>query len=261
MALISILVFLQVCRQEKRRKVKTPKRLPVVLSVFNTLGLPLLALTLLQCGTKQGASETLLPSETDTSFSNRFDTAAGSAGAVATTYLPLADTARFLHHDSLPGHILNLLAKNNMSALSSHVHPAYPLCISPYAYVDSTRIQCFQKNEISGLVKPGANRILWGSLDGSGDPIRMTWQEFRKRFIWDKNYLSDSVLYLTSPQKGRGNSYFNIPVQFPGAAVAEFHMTGRERYAWMDWSSLYLVFIFQDGRWWLRALVHDQWTI
>jgi hypothetical protein len=29
----------------------------------------------------------------------------------------------------------------------------------------------------------------------------------------------------------------------------------------MDWESLRLVFVQEDGAWWLVGIVHDEWTI
>jgi hypothetical protein len=42
----------------------------------------------------------------------------------------------------------------------------------------------------------------------------------------------------------------------------EYHFSGFvEDYGGMDWVSLRLVFIEEEGSWFLVGIVHDQWTI
>ena len=61
---------------------------------------------------------------------------------------------------------------------------------------------------------------------------------------------------------GQGNSLNNIREFYPGSYFVEYHFSGFDpQYAGMDWQSLRLVFLEEDGVWLLVGIVHDQWTI
>jgi len=171
-----------------------------------------------------------------------------------------SDTNWFYRNDTLSEFLLKALRDNNTAIVALHIHPKEGLCVTPYAFVDSTNANWISQSDFQKFSSTRVRRK-WGTMDGSGDPIIMDWSTYRKRFVWDKDYLAPTVQRLNSPKSGRGNSLYTLHTMFAGRAIVEFHMTGSERYAGMDWGSLYLVYKFQDNRWWLHALVHDQWTI
>ena len=41
----------------------------------------------------------------------------------------------------------------------------------------------------------------------------------------------------------------------------EYHVEGTERYGGMDWGSLRVVLLLEDGRWYLIGLLNDRWTV
>jgi hypothetical protein len=171
-----------------------------------------------------------------------------------------ADTAAFYRTDTLSTRLLRLLAENKPRALADWVHEDLGICFSPYAYADSARMRCMTAKGLRYLATIPDSTRRWGEQDGTGEPLRLSWNQYRRRFIWDKDY-SQLGTRRNAPSNARGNSLLNVYTQFPDAAVVEYHVPGNERYAFMDWGSLYLVYVFRDGRWWLRAIVHDQWTI
>jgi hypothetical protein len=171
-----------------------------------------------------------------------------------------ADTAAFYRADTLSPKVLQLLGTNKPRALADWVHEELGICFSPYAYADSARMRCMTAKGLRYLASIPDSMRRWGEQDGTGEPLRLSWNQYRRRFIWDKDY-SQLGTRRNAPASARGNSPLNVYTQFPGAAVVEYHVPGNERYAYMDWGSLYLVYLFRDGRWWLRAVVHDQWTI
>ncbi len=180
--------------------------------------------------------------------------------AVAQKTIAKPDTAIFFRSDTLSSRVLQLLAENRPRALADLVHVEMGICFSPYAYADSARMRCMTAKGLRYLASIPDSARRWGEQDGTGAPLRLSWNQYRRRFIWDKDYAALGTR-RNAPANARGNSPLNIYAQFPGAAVAEWHVPGNERYAFMDWGSLYLVYLFRDGRWWLRAVVHDQWTI
>ena len=180
--------------------------------------------------------------------------------ALGKALAPKADTTAFYRSDTLSVKVLQLLAGNKLHSLADLVHEELGICFSPYAYADSARMRCMTAKRMRYLAGIPDSIRRWGEQDGTGEPLRLSWNQYRRRFVWDKDYASLGKR-RNAPTNARGNSPLNVYQQFPGAAVVEWHVAGSERYAYMDWSSLLLVYLFRDGRWWLRAVVHDQWTI
>jgi len=171
-----------------------------------------------------------------------------------------SDTAAFYGRDTLSDKILQLLARNELLKLADWVHPELGICFSPYAYADSARMRCMTAKGLRYLAGIPDSVRRWGEQDGTGEPLRLSWNQYRRKFVWDKDYANLGTR-RNAPAMSRGNSLLNAYSLFPGAAVVEWYVPGNERYAYMDWGSLYLVYLFRGGRWWLRAVVHDQWTI
>lgn len=171
-----------------------------------------------------------------------------------------ADTAAFYRTDTLTPRVLQCLAENRLRELAVWVHEGMGICFSPYAYADTARMRCLTNKGLRYMASIPDSIRRWGEQDGTGEPLRMSWNQYRRRFVWDKDYRSIGKR-KNAPANARGNSPLNVYSLYPGAAVVEWHVPGNERYAYMDWGSLYLVYLFRDGRWWLRAVVHDQWTI
>ena len=156
--------------------------------------------------------------------------------------------------------VLNALRARNMPELSNHVHPVKGLRFSPYVDIDAKRSVVSSAAELVAALEDGRARR-WGSEDGSGEPISRSFADYYKRFIYDRDFAS-------APEK-RFNEFGktsttrpNIWEVYPNAIVVEAHVPGTKPASeGMDWASLLLVFEQHDSRWYLSALVHDQWTI
>jgi hypothetical protein len=60
----------------------------------------------------------------------------------------------------------------------------------------------------------------------------------------------------------RGNTLVNLGELFSGARVIEYHFPRFDsQYDGIDWKSLYLVFVEEEGGLFLRAIAHGEWTI
>jgi hypothetical protein len=54
----------------------------------------------------------------------------------------------------------------------------------------------------------------------------------------------------------------NLWELYSGTQIIEYHFPWfDEEYAGMDWKSLYVVFVEEDGGLFLRAIAHGEWTI
>jgi hypothetical protein len=156
--------------------------------------------------------------------------------------------------------ILTAIKDTNYNQLVSYIHPTQGARFAPYGYIDTSENRVVQAGELLSLFHSN-KKILWGSFDGTGDPIMMTAANYFKRFVYN-------VDFLNAPDKaanrfiGGGNSLNNIEKVYPGASFTEFHFKGFEKkYEGMDWASLRLVFKKENNTYYLIAIVHDEWTI
>lgn len=152
------------------------------------------------------------------------------------------------------------LAAHDMAAVGALAHPGKGVRFSPYAHVDVERDQVIRKASFDSLwtIK---TPVVWGVHDGSGEPIRLTYAEYHRAFVYDRDFAQAPRVEYNAPPVGRGNTPNNIAASYPGASIVEYHIPGDPKYAGMDWRSLWLVFEKTEATWHLVAIVHGSWTI
>jgi hypothetical protein len=156
--------------------------------------------------------------------------------------------------------IIIALRDRKLDELARVVHPEQGVRFSPYAYVEETEDLVFQAAEVPGLLD-SATVYRWGAFDGTGEPIELTFEEYYERFVYDADFARPEVLGL-GETVGAGNSINNLDEVYPGAVTVEYHFTGFDpQYGGLDWRSLRLVLVEEDGVWYLVGIVHDEWTI
>lgn len=134
------------------------------------------------------------------------------------------------------------------------------LLFSPYGYVDKETAIVLSPDEVSNLEGDSEERH-WGSYDGSGEPIVLSFDEYYDEFIYDQDFLNAEIIG-NNARIGQGNTLENIHEVFDDARFVEFHFTGfDDEFEGMDWVSLRLVFTPDGDSWNLLAIVHDEWTI
>lgn len=155
--------------------------------------------------------------------------------------------------------IIHALAEKDLETIAAFVHPEQGVRFSPYTYVEETH-QVFMPAELSGLA--GSQQIyLWGSYDGTGDPIELTFDDYFQSFVYSADFANPEAMAVNE-ELGYSSMINNIADFYPGSVFVEYHFSGfEEQYAGMDWVSLRLVFIQEEGIWFLVGIVHDQWTI
>lgn len=152
--------------------------------------------------------------------------------------------------------ILALQAKN-MNQLANFVHPTKGVRFSAYSYVDLKGDRVFKPAQVRGLGN-STRRYLWGEYDGSGDPIRMTFNNYYRKFVYDKNFArAPQVGY--NEISGGGTIIVNIFSSYPGAIVVDYYFPPTE--GEMDWRSLRLAFQKRGSVWYLVGIIHNEWTI
>ena len=160
---------------------------------------------------------------------------------------------------SRAGAVITSLRDFDMRELSRLVHPEKGCRFSPYTYVNESDLR-FTPSEFARLGRD-TNLHTWGSYDGTGYPINLTFKDYYKRFVYDRDFAHAETVGYNRIVKS-GNTINNISQFYPGSMVVEYHFAGFDpQYAGMDWRSLRLVFEKKVDTWYLVGIVHDEWTI
>lgn len=155
--------------------------------------------------------------------------------------------------------VILALKEADMTALAAYIHPDKGLLFSPYAHIDTASAKVFPAAGLPALTDPTV--YTWGSHDGTGDPIELTFQQYFDKFVYDKDFIEPETIGVNEI-KGEGNTLVNIKDVFPNSYVMDYYFSGFDaQYNGMDWESLILVLEELDGAWYVSAIVHSQWTI
>ncbi|WP_141692452.1 hypothetical protein [Paenibacillus pectinilyticus] len=157
---------------------------------------------------------------------------------------------------------ITAIKDKDMTRLASLVHPQLGVQFSPYSYIrTATDIQV----QASNLAALWASTSLthWGTLDGSGDPIDLTFPNYWAKFVYNANFAgAPQISYNTI--LGKGNMINNVFNVYPTSAyiTVEYYFPGfNPQYQGMDWTSLRIIFAYASSQWYLVAIDHDQHTI
>jgi hypothetical protein len=162
--------------------------------------------------------------------------------------------------------VILALKDRDWAEVASLVHPVKGVTFSPYTYVRPLQGApgeadlVFSATQLQALWSDPAV-YHWGTYDGSGEPIDLTFREYHDRFIYDVDFARPDVVGFDQTI-GQGNTINNIAAVYPNAVTVEYHFEGFDpQYAGLDWRSLRLVLEPVDGTWYLVGIVHDGWTI
>ncbi|WP_223811990.1 septum formation initiator family protein [Geobacillus sp. 46C-IIa] len=79
--------------------------------------------------------------------------------------------------------IVEALKAKDMDRLAMYVHPDKGVRFSPYGHVDIANDVVFAKDELPSLME--SSRIYrFGTFDGSGEPIMMTFSDYFQKFVY-----------------------------------------------------------------------------
>ncbi len=155
--------------------------------------------------------------------------------------------------------VIQALAEKDLDMVAQFAHPELGVHFSPYAYVREEH-QVFMPDELAAL-EGSQETYLWGQYDGSGEPIQLTFDDYYEEFVYSADFANPEEMAV-NVRIGQGNTVNNIQDFYPESSFVEYHFSGfDEQYGGMDWESLRLVFVQEDGRWILVGIVHDEWTI
>ncbi len=156
--------------------------------------------------------------------------------------------------------VILLIKAKNVEDLSVFVHPDKGVRFSPYGHVDVKTDRVYTAEELSKALSD-TTVYNWGSFDGSGEPIDLTFEQYYQKFIYDKDFAKPTKIAYDTVI-GKGNTLINYDEVYPDTKMVEYHFPEFDKqYDGMDWESLRLIFEEKDGAWYLVAVIHDQWTI
>lgn len=156
--------------------------------------------------------------------------------------------------------VIQALEAKDMQSLASYAHPQAGIRFSPYSFVDQT----------NDITITGANLVAeygsatvknWGSYDGSGDPISLTFSDYFDRFVYNQDFANPHIIGNNQIIQV-GNTTNNLTNVYPNGEFVEFHFTGFDpQYDGMDWTSLRIVMEEYNGQLYVIGIIHDEWTV
>ena len=156
--------------------------------------------------------------------------------------------------------IKNHLATKNYNALIAHIHPTKGVRFSMYAYVYKNSDKVFSREQFATYLQQSRIKFTWGAKDGSGELYITTLPDFLNNWVAAEQYEVKSATF--NKFQGSGNSLNNLKEAYPRADFVEFYHSGKNpEYQGMDWRTMRLVFEEYQGKYYLVAIVNDQWTI
>ncbi len=155
--------------------------------------------------------------------------------------------------------VISAIKQKDFTTLSSFVHPTW-IRFSPYEYVDISHDIVLTPNQIAHATNDTWIYVWW-SYDGSWDPIQLSINQYRDKFVYDVDFINAPEVYYNQ-KFTRGNTINTIFDIYTGKYIVEYHFPWfDEQFQGMDWRSLYLIFDRIWEEWKLIAIVHGQRTI
>lgn len=153
---------------------------------------------------------------------------------------------------------LTFLKTKNFDSIAKMIHPEENLRFSPYE-ITNIAVDKYFSEETFMLVVNNKIPIKWGYYDGTGSPIDLTWNQYYKKFVYDRDYLNDGQIKIKIFANDNNNKIKNI---YKDCQYAYIYINGKDKKLnEMDWRSLKLIFKKYLNDWKLVGIVHNQWTI
>ncbi|RXM51562.1 MULTISPECIES: hypothetical protein [unclassified Chryseobacterium] len=154
--------------------------------------------------------------------------------------------------------VLQALKAKDYKTFASFIHPEKGISFSMYAFVDPKADKHFSKEDFEKY-QPTKTLFTWGAMDGSGDPYKATINDYLGKWVFAADFTASQ--YSQGKFIGGGNSLNNLEKIYPNKDFTENYIKGTEEKSDMDWKTLRMVFEEFQGKYYLIAVVNDQWTI
>ena len=159
---------------------------------------------------------------------------------------------------TLADEVLELLNNEDFGALETYLHPQLGLTFTPYSTVGEEDRRILPE-ELSEAASSDA-LCVWGSYDGSGEDISLSFEDYWNRFVWNTDYANADTVSLNKFAVS-GNAIENVREAYPDCLFIEYAINSTLGYDdGTDWSTLKLVFVRYEKQWYLTGLIHGEWT-
>lgn len=155
--------------------------------------------------------------------------------------------------------VLDVLRARDYAALAGYVHSS-GVRFTPYSTVDFSQDLTLSPSQLAeGATDP--QTYVWGTEDGSGDPLVLTIPDYFARFVYNADYTEAPRIGINQVIQS-GNALENVTEAYPDGQFVDFNFSrlDPDRQG-LDWCSLKLVFLPDQGELKLAAILHGQWTI
>ena len=152
--------------------------------------------------------------------------------------------------------VLQALSDRDLDTLSQLVHPVMGVRFTPLAYIEDIHL-VFLPDEIPGLIE-SSTVYVWGYDHMAGNPFKYTFSAYYDRFIFHVDYTEAEEIGINE-QVHSGHQLNNIAEFYPSSQFVEYHFGWDAFPDLFTWKSLRLVFIEENGGWWLIGIVNDEW--
>lgn len=125
--------------------------------------------------------------------------------------------------EEVTNEVIHALKNKDMKSLSLYVHPSRESVFLPYAYVELESYKVFSVEQVEVLLSDTAV-YNWGAIDGTSDPIEMTFAEYYDHFVYNEDY-ADAEQVTVNETIGHGNSIDNSEEIYPSATIVEYHFS------------------------------------
>lgn len=155
--------------------------------------------------------------------------------------------------------VLQAIRNKDIKTISLYIHPKEGVSFSPYVHASKNTNINFKSAELITAYNNSLKIYNWGVYDGSGQDILLSTKDYFNKFVYDKEYINTKEIAFNRITD-RGNIRNNLKEEYPESRVVEYHIPNTSEET-MDWGGIWLVFEKAEGKWYLRAIAHDVWTI
>ena len=143
----------------------------------------------------------------------------------------------------------------DMTHMIRHVHPTHGVRFSPFPTLTKGDV-VFTPQQILNVFR-NQKAYSWGTYPGTSDPIKMTFSEYYKRFVYSRDFSQAPTVSYNQPARG-GTVTNNSANFFAGSRFIDYHWPGTEANGGNDWRTLRMVFMPWKDNWLLVAVSNDE---
>lgn len=154
--------------------------------------------------------------------------------------------------------ILKALEEKDDKKFIGYIHPEKGVQFSMYAFINDEKDKQFSKKEFEKYIHSNV-KFTWGEKDGSGEKLILSLSDYLQSWVLKADFSNSN--FSVNKFQGQGNSLNNLEEMYPRAVFTENYIAGTEKYGGMDWKTLRFVFEKFAGKYYLVAVINDEWTI